>query len=56
MKLISIKKTVLTIILIAVIVANIFTSCKNENSQKIKVGYLPMVSSLTHFVAIEKGF
>lgn len=29
------------------------TTTKNK---KIKVGYLPMVSSLTHFVAVEKGY
>ncbi len=30
-------------------------SCNNE-PQKIKVGYLPMVSSLTHFVAESQGY
>ena len=32
--------------------------CNNHQSQekKIRVGYLPMVSSLPHFVAIEKGY
>ena len=33
-------------------------SCNNQQPQnkKIRVGYLPMVSSLTHFVAVEKGY
>lgn len=29
---------------------------KKPENNKIKVGYLPMVSSLTHFVAMEKGY
>lgn len=42
-----------------------FVGCNNQpkqntsnqqKSNKIKVGYLPMVSSLTHFVAVERGF
>lgn len=42
-----------------------FSGCKNnskdqnsngEKIKKVKVGYLNMVSSLTHFVAVEKGY
>ncbi len=37
--------------------ALVFTSCNTTTkNKKIKVGYLPMVSSLTHFVAVEKGY
>lgn len=50
-------------IFIAVISAFALTACKNnsqdengEKATKVKVGYLNMVSSLTHFVAIEKGY
>lgn len=33
------------------------SSCNpTTKNKKIKVGYLPMVSSLTHFVAVEKGY
>lgn len=32
------------------------SGCGKEADNKIKVGYLPMVSSLTHFVAVEQGF
>ncbi len=35
----------------------VFSGCSNQpKNKKIKVGYLPMVSSLTHFVALEKGY
>lgn len=40
--------------------ALVLSSCNSCNTaqqnKKIKVGYLPMVSSLTHFVAVEKGY
>ncbi len=36
------------------------SSCREENEtynpNKVKVGYLPLVSNITHFVAMEKGF
>lgn len=42
------------------IFALVLSSCNSCNTtttnNKIKVGYLPMVSSLTHFVAVEKGY
>jgi ABC-type nitrate/sulfonate/bicarbonate transport system substrate-binding protein len=34
----------------------LLVSCTSTKTNKVKVGYLPMVSSLTHFVAVEKGF
>jgi len=55
------KKTilVLTLIVFALFGCN-NNQKKGENEtnkiQKVKVGYLNMVSSLTHFVAIEKGY
>lgn len=34
-----------------------FSACKkDDNDVVIRVGYLPMVSSLTHFVALDQGF
>ena len=30
--------------------------CQPAKPQTVKVGYLPMVSSLTHFVALDKGY
>jgi len=40
------------------IMAMIFAGCDDNHlkNKKIKIGYLPMVSSLTHFVALEKGY
>ena len=55
-------KQVTALILVGLIV---LTACKNmtkeqnsdgEKTEKVKVGYLSMVSSLTHFVAVEKGY
>lgn len=47
------KLTSLVILLLAIFLS----SCNNQpKNTKIKVGYLPMVSSLTHFVALEKGY
>ncbi|MEM9549032.1 MAG: ABC transporter substrate-binding protein, partial [Bacteroidota bacterium] len=52
-------------ILIIVLIGLTITSCKNNSikqvesistSNKVTVGYLNMVSSLTHFVALEKGY
>lgn len=52
-------------ITLAIIIFFAIVGCENGNQQqkqsenkphKVKVGYLNMVSSLTHFVAIEKGF
>ncbi|HPI19663.1 MAG TPA: ABC transporter substrate-binding protein [Candidatus Kapabacteria bacterium] len=38
----------------------IISGCREENEtynpNKVKVGYLPLVSNITHFVAMEKGF
>ena len=51
------------ITLLILIGLTLFSSCKNnqkekngETAEKVTVGYLNMVSSLTHFVAIEKGY
>ena len=53
------------IVLMILIVLTIITGCENnqkeqgnDNSKtkKVTVGYLNMVSSLTHFVALEKGY
>ena len=39
------------------IVALISSGCDNQaKNKKVKIGYLPMVSSLTHFVALEEGY
>jgi|AntRauTorckE5430_2_1112549.scaffolds.fasta_scaffold00970_5 ABC-type nitrate/sulfonate/bicarbonate transport system substrate-binding protein len=55
-------KQVTVLILFGLIV---LTACQNmtkeqnsdgEKTEKVKVGYLSMVSSLTHFVAVEKGY
>ncbi|QMU65111.1 MAG: transporter substrate-binding domain-containing protein [Flavobacteriaceae bacterium] len=47
-------KKITLIILIGLI---LFSACKNkQKKEKVTVGYLNMVSSLTHFVAIEKGY
>ncbi len=34
----------------------LFPSCNNQSNKKIKVGYLPMVSSLSHYVAQKNGY
>ncbi len=35
----------------------LLTACKkDDNDTVVRVGYLPMVSSLTHFVALDQGF
>lgn len=51
------------IILIILIGLTLFSACKNnqkkeseETKEKVTVGYLNMVSSLTHFVALENGY
>lgn len=52
------KLSILAITLVAILLSSC-NSCNNNEQQqnkKIKVGYLPMVSSLTHFVAVEKGY
>jgi ABC-type nitrate/sulfonate/bicarbonate transport system substrate-binding protein len=55
-------KQITTLILFGLL---LLTACKNnskeqnlngEKTEKVKVGYLNMVSSLTHFVAVEKGY
>ncbi|MDP1728466.1 MAG: ABC transporter substrate-binding protein [Bacteroidota bacterium] len=53
------KKYLKLIILILGVgtISSIEICCNNQiHSNKIKIGYLPMVSSLTHFVALEKGY
>jgi ABC-type nitrate/sulfonate/bicarbonate transport system substrate-binding protein len=45
-------KLVISLIFISVFV---FQSCKNDD-KVVKVGYLPMVSSLAHFVAKDQGY
>lgn len=54
----SITKFSLFALTIFALVLSSCNSCNNQQpqSKKIKVGYLPMVSSLTHFVAEEKGY
>lgn len=43
--------------LFAILAVVMLLSCNNSTSgKKVKVGYLPMVSSLTHFIAVEQGF
>jgi len=51
-------RSILKISILAFIITTLlFVGCKNTtNNKKIKVGYLPMVSSLTHFVAVAKGY
>jgi len=50
------KLSVLAIFALAIMLSGC-NSCNNAvHNKKIKVGYLPMVSSLTHFVAVEKGY
>ncbi len=50
----NIKTQAQVIVLLACI---LLTSCKkDDNDTVIRVGYLPMVSSLTHFVALDQGF
>ncbi|MBK9271923.1 MAG: ABC transporter substrate-binding protein [Saprospiraceae bacterium] len=50
------KISVLAVMTFAILLSSC-NSCNNTtHDQKIKVGYLPMVSSLTHFVAVEKGY
>jgi ABC-type nitrate/sulfonate/bicarbonate transport system substrate-binding protein len=51
----------LTFLALSILAIGIFlqscNSCNNQKANnKIKVGYLPMVSSLTHFVAMDKGY
>jgi ABC-type nitrate/sulfonate/bicarbonate transport system substrate-binding protein len=43
---------------IGLLIVFIVSGCNNQQPQekKIRVGYLPMVSSLPHFVAVEKGY
>jgi ABC-type nitrate/sulfonate/bicarbonate transport system substrate-binding protein len=54
----SISKIPLFAIAIFSLVLSSCNSCNQQppQSKKIKIGYLPMVSSLTHFVAEEKGY
>lgn len=47
------KLALFALTIFALVISNCNTTTKNK---KIKVGYLPMVSSLTHFVAVEKGY
>jgi ABC-type nitrate/sulfonate/bicarbonate transport system substrate-binding protein len=47
---------VLTLFISIIMVLMSCNGCNKKSSNKIRVGYLPMVSSLTHFVALEKGF
>ncbi len=43
--------------IIVLLACIIFSGCKrDDNDAVIRVGYLPMVSSLTHFVALDQGF
>jgi len=47
-------------ILSLMFISSFFSSCREESESyepnKIKVGYLPLVSNVTHFVAMEKGY
>jgi len=47
------KLALFALTIFALVLSSCNTTTKNK---KIKVGYLPMVSSLTHFVAVEKGY
>ena len=47
------KILLLTLVLFAIVLSSCTTT---SHKNAIKVGYLPMVSSLTHFVAVESGY
>jgi ABC-type nitrate/sulfonate/bicarbonate transport system substrate-binding protein len=47
------KKSLIALITFAIVLSSCTTT---SHKNAIKVGYLPMVSSLTHFVAVEKGY
>lgn len=46
----------IAICLIAILLPGCNSCNTAQKNNKLKVGYLPMVSSLTHFVAVEKGY
>lgn len=50
------KLSLLAITLVAILLSSCNSCNTTQKNNKIKVGYLPMVSSLTHFVAVEKGY
>jgi ABC-type nitrate/sulfonate/bicarbonate transport system substrate-binding protein len=52
-KIINMKKVSLFAFAVTIFMA---IGCWDNSPKKIKVGYLPMVSSLAHFVAVEKGY